>query len=121
WWLYHRAGEPSRLPAADEKRILDEMDKRGRNHMLSGRRRMFIRYAVAATALLAVVTALYFYTAPTAGVGDAAQFQVVDAAPGTNRATLMLSDGRTVELSTDHEGIIINNEEVRYSDGTGIV
>ncbi|WP_312788870.1 FecR domain-containing protein [Sphingobacterium sp.] len=39
--------------------------------------------------------------------------------PGGNRATLTLTDGSTIALSENKEGIIIGNE-ITYTDGTGI-
>lgn len=121
WWLYYRAGEASDLPIADEQRMLNEMDRNLRRHVFSGKRRTFIRYATAAAvALIAIAVARYFYADPVAENHDTALAQVIDVAPGTSRATLTLADGRTIELSTDHEGIIVEHEGVMYSDGTGI-
>lgn len=41
--------------------------------------------------------------------------------PGGNRATLTLADGRVVELSEAHEGIVIGEEGLWYDDGSGIL
>src|SRR5690606_23415354 len=39
---------------------------------------------------------------------------------GTDRATLILADGRVIDLSDEKEGIIISNDVLTYSDGTEI-
>lgn len=45
---------------------------------------------------------------------------VVDIAPGTNRATLTLADGRTIDLSEAHAGIIAG-DEITYLDGSTVL
>lgn len=45
---------------------------------------------------------------------------VTDIAPGTNRATLTLADGRTIDLSEVQAGIVIG-DEIRYSDGSEVL
>src|SRR5690606_11941597 len=39
--------------------------------------------------------------------------------PAANRAVLTLADGRTVDLSAGHDGIIVGNE-ITYPDGTEV-
>lgn len=43
-----------------------------------------------------------------------------DVQPGGNRATLMLADGRIIDLSTNQSGIVIG-DELTYSDGSAIL
>ncbi|WP_353196198.1 FecR domain-containing protein [Parapedobacter defluvii] len=40
--------------------------------------------------------------------------------PGTNKASLTLADGRTVDLSSDKEGIVVGTDDVRYTDGSRV-
>lgn len=40
-----------------------------------------------------------------------------DLAPGTNRASITLSDGRIIELSEDRQGVILG-DQLKYEDGT---
>lgn len=40
-----------------------------------------------------------------------------DADPGSNRATLTLSDGNRYELSEEQTGVVIDGEGIRYEDG----
>ncbi len=57
------------------------------------------------------------------GIGDqrghAERMDPADVRPGGNRATLTLSDGRTVRLSEEHGGIIVG-DDVSYLDGSEI-
>lgn len=43
-----------------------------------------------------------------------------DVAPGGNRATLMLADGQTINLSTDQSGIVVG-DEITYLDGSSVL
>ncbi len=46
--------------------------------------------------------------------------ETTDIAPGGNRATLTLSSGHTIPLSSNQTGIIISSEKLSYTDGTKI-
>lgn len=48
--------------------------------------------------------------------GDVAEL-TADFSPGDNRAVLQLADGKTIELSSGHAGIVVG-ENLSYSDGT---
>ncbi|UZJ63981.1 DUF4974 domain-containing protein [Sphingobacterium sp. KU25419] len=41
-----------------------------------------------------------------------------DALPGTNKATITLSDGSRYELSDDKDGINVNEQGIQYNDGS---
>ena len=41
--------------------------------------------------------------------------------PGSNRAMLTLPDGSQVHLSSDHDGIIVADDQIRYADGTAVL
>ncbi|WP_262247798.1 FecR family protein [Parapedobacter soli] len=43
--------------------------------------------------------------------------QIADIAPGGNRATLTLADGRTITLDEARDGIVIGGDEITYNDG----
>lgn len=43
---------------------------------------------------------------------------VHDIAPGANKATLMLTDGKIISLSSEQEGLIIDEGILKYNDGT---
>lgn len=44
-----------------------------------------------------------------------------DVPPGTNRATVTLSDGTVIALSEDKNGIVANGAELAYTDGVKLV
>lgn len=76
----------------------------------------FSPYAVAASIALciAVATAIYIFTKPE----QYTEYAQNDIAPGGNKATLTLADGRTIDLSEAHTGIVINGEQISYSDAS---
>ncbi len=43
-----------------------------------------------------------------------------DIAPGTNRATLTLADGRTIDLDEGQTGIVVGAEDITYQDGSAL-
>ena len=43
-----------------------------------------------------------------------------DIVPGTNRATLTLADGRTINLSETHTGIVVSGKDISYNDGASL-
>lgn len=75
--------------------------------------------AAAAAAIVALVAAgIYTYLATESTSGEVTLSTTeADIQPGGNKATLILADGRNVDLSTEKEGII-SGEELSYSDGT---
>src|SRR5215217_2859346 len=46
--------------------------------------------------------------------------KTTDIRPGTNRATLKLSNGKTMELRNDQNGIIVSVNTIQYNDSTRI-
>jgi transmembrane sensor len=43
-----------------------------------------------------------------------------DVDPGGNHASITLADGRTIELSDDKEGVVIENGKLTYTDGVEV-
>lgn len=78
------------------------------------------RWVVAASLILTASVAYYLWT-PGTDSSDPAREETTTILPGTNKATLTLADGRTIDLSTVQEGIIVGNSEITYSDGTGVL
>lgn len=86
---------------------------------LGNRSKVMIRWmAIAASILLIWGITLFFLNMPTTAPIVA---ELQDIAPGTNRATLSLSDGRSVELNDNQGGLVANEEGLAYSDGTLIL
>ncbi|HEY0669831.1 MAG TPA: FecR domain-containing protein, partial [Sphingobacteriaceae bacterium] len=80
-------------------------------------RRMYYRIAAAASVLIILTaSAWWFYHR------DIPQSQIVknDIAPGSNKAVLTLADGRTIDLSESQRGIVVNDENINYQDGSNL-
>lgn len=45
---------------------------------------------------------------------------IEDVSPGTNQATITLSNGKTISLNSSKDAVRINNKQLSYSDGTAI-
>lgn len=104
------------------------IDLRLRNHLPLVRDRKvsgivkFIPYAAAA--ILVVVVGLWTLiddqTPNRLGESAGKTLNVEDIVPGTNRATLTLADGRTIDLSEAQTGIVVGAEDITYADGSAL-
>jgi len=47
-------------------------------------------------------------------------FDAAEIAPGGNRATLTLADGKVIDLSETQTGIVIGEQDITYSDGASL-
>lgn len=74
----------------------------------------WLPYAAAAVVLVALMTALWMSgnREPWSNAGQ-------DIAPGGNRATLTLADGKQIDLSEAHSDIVVGNG-ITYLDGSSI-
>lgn len=73
--------------------------------------------AAAAAILIVISVGIFFYTTiPT----NTLQSSQIDVVPGGNNAVLTLADGSTINLSDDHNGIIIESDNIKYSDGSSL-
>lgn len=110
---------------ADIERLAQEMNRRVSSISQPVARRGVFRRLLpyAAAVLLTASLAGYFAVISQKSSADrlaARQVNPGDIAPGTNRATLILADGRTIDLSEEQEGIIIQ-DKITYLDGTHII
>lgn len=71
-------------------------------------------------ALLLIFFGIYFVTLRPSRSGVQQHSQATDVAPGTNRATLTLANGRTLVLDSTQSAIIVRSEDITYEDGTGL-
>lgn len=110
---------PEQLGARERERIarvIARLDSRVTGDFADGEKVKRIRFrrswriVAAAVIILAVLGNWIFF-------GEYFLSEQVDIPPGGNRATLTLVDGRIVELSSSHEGIIIDGTAIRYLDG----
>ncbi|ERJ60902.1 FecR family protein [Sphingobacterium paucimobilis] len=68
---------------------------------------------VAAILVLSLISLVYY----SLEVKKSPVMALQDLAPGTNRASITLSDGRIIELSEDQHGVVLG-DQLQYEDGT---
>src|SRR5690606_28959522 len=73
----------------------------------------------AAAVLLFALAGTWFFLDTTQRASDNG-LATTDVAPGSNRATLALADGRTIDLSEAQTGIVIGDNVV-YNDGSAVL
>ena len=83
--------------------------------------RQALPWLVGAAALLLISLGLYFELHRTSQFDKLAPEMVADVAPGANRATLTLADGRTLVLDSTQSGIVVSSEDITYADGRGLM
>lgn len=78
------------------------------------------RWGASAAAILVIASLAWFFlrNGPTLPPRHNVQQDVM---PGGNKATLTLADGRTVQLSTDRNGIAVTEDGITYTDGTAVL
>lgn len=86
------------------------------------RRLPFSRWAAAAILVVALSVGIYWILgiqSDPAPLG--ANLITEDITPGGHRATLTLSDGRIIDLSSGQSGIVIGSGDLTYSDGSRVL
>lgn len=73
-----------------------------------------------AAALIAAILIAWFFTDHQDIDHTSTVVNAEDIVPGTNRATLTLADGRTINLSEAYTGIVMNGEDISYNDGVSL-
>lgn len=109
--VWHLSGKASMLSNVDDKQITERFEKRLTKEKQNlpvkqirlSRATLILRWAAAAVVLLALGSIIYLYS------GGKSIFQkqrtyASDAAPGSNKAILVLADGRKISLSDTHNG-----------------
>lgn len=86
----------------------------------AGIRKIAWTWAAAAAVVVGVSLAIWQWADPYGVKPETAQLELTDIAPGGNRATLKLADGRTIDLSEVQQGIIVG-DGIRYLDGTQVL
>ena len=81
------------------------------------------RYAAVAAGLILVLSIFLYWSGSISGTDQKHQSATLKEKilPGTNRATLQLSDGRVIALSEQAEGIIADGQQFRYENGTVLI
>lgn len=78
------------------------------------------RYVAAAAALIILAVGAYYYQHQPTRETIHGPHLTADVHPGSNRATLTLADGRTVNLSETQAGIVVG-DEITYQDGSEVL
>lgn len=115
------ADDAEQLRSRMLRHILEQVGAESPRH-ISRRMMHWIPYAVAAVLVAAIIGTWMIVVdggRPTK-VDVASLLDSTDIPPGGNRATLTLADGRTVNLSELHTGIIVG-DEIAYLDGTEVL
>lgn len=76
------------------------------------------KFSIAAMLLIAFSLTIYLYKDNNLHTQNKALYDSIT--PGGNKATLTLTNNKTIDLSEEKDGLIINNNEITYSDGTKI-
>ncbi|WP_254529219.1 MULTISPECIES: FecR family protein [unclassified Sphingobacterium] len=79
-----------------------------------------LKYAAAVLLLMSIST-VWYYIYNKAKVTSQEQVASADIFPGTNRATLTLSNGNAIALSEGQEGLVVGADQMTYADGTTIM
>lgn len=75
----------------------------------------------AAAVIIGIATASWYFFNNSADNLSSNELAVHDMPPGTNRATLKLPDGTSIELDESHKGIITTDSSITYLGGTGSI
>lgn len=89
------------------------------SHTLQGKAKnsWFARVAVAASILIALCAGLWFYQNRTMEY-PLQNVTQNDIPPGRNTATLTFSNGAVIQLSDARKAVFINQDKLKYNDGT---
>src|SRR5690606_15163485 len=82
----------------------------------TGKFRLRWTVGIAATVLFAISIGIYLWYGYSGKNGNELPLAKHDVLPGGNRATLTLADGRTIALSSEQSGIIVD-DQIRYEGG----
>lgn len=78
-------------------------------------------FTIAAAFIVVVGASLWFYTSQRSAISDSPQVIVKnDIPPGRNAAILTLASGKTIQLSNNKTGLVINASKLSYNDGSSV-
>ena len=80
----------------------------------------YLKYAAAILLVMSIST-VWYYMINKAKKPVQEQVLAADILPGTNRATLTLSNGNAIALSEGQEGLVVSADQMSYADGTPIM
>lgn len=105
------------------ERVFSRVQQAKREKQLKPRgiRRMMVRWASVAAVFIAAVSVFWYFAGEDNVSPDTVNLKAADIAPGGNRATLTLADGRTIALSEAQAGIVMDDAQITYQDGSASV
>ena len=92
-----------------------EVDKEGSINIRPFSR--LYKYAAVALLLISLTIIGYYYKKEAI---EQVTVNVPEIKPGSNRATLTFSDGKSIALSEEQSSLVVSDEGMTYGDGTGI-
>lgn len=123
WYMRYENKSLSQL--TDEQRIaqLESIRLKVEQHSAPSKTtKLWLRYAGIAASVAAVLFGLWVFN-DDKGILKQVHDQVVDKAdiaPGKNRATLTLADGKVIMLSETKTGVVFNAGSLKYNDNTEV-
>lgn len=82
--------------------------------------KLWPRIAAAASIVLLAAAGLWFGRSYVPGFQDRTAQYIHDVAPGRNKATITLADGKTIDLSDGKSGVVIGAGKLSYNDGSPV-
>ncbi|MNL11609.1 fec operon regulator FecR [compost metagenome] len=82
--------------------------------------KLWPRIAAAASIVLLAAAGLWFGRSYVPGFQDRTAQYIHDVAPGRNKATITLADGKTIDLSDGKSGVVIGAGKLNYNDGSPV-
>lgn len=105
----------------DEQELMQDLAEISQRLPLLRRRvRLWPRIAVVAAAMAVIVFGVWLYTSDNFTTTHKEIAYTTDIAPGKNRATLTLANGKTVTLSDSKMGVVFSDSGVTYNDGAKV-
>jgi hypothetical protein len=81
--------------------------------------KLWPRILVAAAAVAAIVVGVWFFNTDTSRHPEFVSGSQ-DIAPGKNGATITLANGKVIQLSDAKSGVVIGEDDLKYSDGSDV-
>lgn len=121
-WYINRKDLPVNETIEGLAKDLNDIQYQLEQHTKSRTIRLWPRIAVAASIVIAISTGIYFYNSLNhPGENELTKsVSAQDFAPGSNKAMLLLSNGKTIQLSGAKTGVVIGASMLSYNDGTAI-
>lgn len=107
-------------PSREAEDLTDKVKLKLRKHIASKKKSDLNRWLpyVAAVFISGMIGISWFIFSTKA---DDTVVSGIDIMPGGNKAKIILADGRTLSLDESRDGIIVDEKEITYNDGTSTV